>query len=106
MMTKEQERHLEDIKGQFKHEVDVKYRAGQEQHGGNLWAKGLTSLIGPEIRKEAIDLVVYTHDLDMGLHYVEGQILQAMEVMTEDHPARRCLVNALQMLQGTEKDKA
>lgn len=55
-MTKQQEEHLEGIKDSFNKEVDKKYRAGQAQHGGNLWLK--KDLIGKAL-EEIIDLYVY-----------------------------------------------
>lgn len=57
-MTKEQEAHLERVKSEFCELVDEKYRAGQREHGGDLWNNKLTILIDLAI-DEAIDQVVY-----------------------------------------------
>jgi hypothetical protein len=55
-MTTQQEEHLKKVKDSFSNEVDRKYRAGQAQHGGNLWLK--KDLIGKAL-EEIIDLYVY-----------------------------------------------
>lgn len=55
-MNEQQEEHLEDIKYEFTRLVDAKYRAGQKEHGGELWRK--RGLINMAI-EEAIDQVVY-----------------------------------------------
>ncbi|NCD07263.1 MAG: hypothetical protein EOL97_14210 [Spirochaetia bacterium] len=55
-MTTQQEEHLKKVKDSFNNEVDRKYRAGQAQHGGNLWLK--KDLIGKAL-EEIIDLYVY-----------------------------------------------
>lgn len=56
-MTQNQEKHLSDIKASFADEVDVKYRRGQKEHGGNLWDRDVV----PDIIDEAIDLYTYAH---------------------------------------------
>jgi len=38
-MTSEQEAHLSRVKARFTADLDAKYRAGQMEHGGNLWEK-------------------------------------------------------------------
>ena len=55
-MNKEQEKHLQRVKDVFETSVDAKYRAGQKEHGGDLWLKA--GLIDMAI-DEAIDQVVY-----------------------------------------------
>ena len=55
-MTNEQEEHLIRIKTDFVTLVDKKYRAGQKEHGGDLWLK--TGMIDMAI-DEAIDQVTY-----------------------------------------------
>ena len=54
-MTLEQESHLSHLKRDFCRWVDKKYRAGQKEHGGNLWQKDVTK----NAIDEAIDMVVY-----------------------------------------------
>ena len=55
-MTQDQENHLAEIKRSFSEAVDKKYRAGQKEHGGNLWRK--KHLVDMLI-EEAIDSYVY-----------------------------------------------
>jgi hypothetical protein len=57
-MTPEQEQHLKRIKTNFTSKVDVKYRAGQKEHGGDLMHNNALALIDMAIA-ETIDLVVY-----------------------------------------------
>ena len=59
-MTPEHEAHLAHLKAEFTKDLDAKYRAGQEEHGGNLWAK--PGMLEHAI-EEAIDLVVYLYTL-------------------------------------------
>lgn len=57
-MTPEQEAHLAVIKAEFVAEVDLKYRKGQERHGGDLF-KMCPLRLNEEALAEAIDQVVY-----------------------------------------------
>ncbi len=57
-MTREQEDHLESIKLYFVSASDKKYRAGQAEHGGNLFDMDTIQLLDCAI-EEAIDQVVY-----------------------------------------------
>ena len=57
-MTPEQEHHLARIKSLFTTLVDTKYRAGQEEHGGDLFLISVDRLLDNAIF-EAIDQVVY-----------------------------------------------
>ena len=57
-MTPEQEAHLQSIKAKFNNYTDKKYRAGQKEHGGNLWEKSEEFLLEAAI-DEAIDQVTY-----------------------------------------------
>jgi hypothetical protein len=55
-MTDEQEQHLMDIIGDFNYLVDSRYRAGQKEHGGDLFRKkGIIDMA----LEEAVDMVVY-----------------------------------------------
>jgi hypothetical protein len=56
------EQHLTDIIQSFRAEVDRKYRAGVEQHGGALWTK---PFIIEKAMEEAVDLYVFLHTLKM-----------------------------------------
>jgi hypothetical protein len=55
-MSEDHEDHLNRIKTQVINLIDTKYRAGQKEHGGNLWLK--TGLLDEAIN-EVIDLAVY-----------------------------------------------
>lgn len=55
-MTQAQEHHLTHIKQMFAASVDLKYRKGEEEHGGNLWDN---DHLLDEAINEAIDLFVY-----------------------------------------------
>lgn len=63
-MTAQQEMHLQEIKDSFARLVDTKYRAGQQEHGGNLWDVSIGDLLSAAI-DEAIDQVVYLLTLKM-----------------------------------------
>lgn len=59
-MTPEQETHLRAIKYDFLNAVDVKYRKGQREHGGDIWKKpGVLEML----MEECIDFYVYAHVL-------------------------------------------
>lgn len=63
-MTPAQEKHLASIKKQFSKDLDKKYRAGQKEHGGNVWLKdGMLD----NALDEVIDLVVYLYVLKQQL---------------------------------------
>ena len=57
-MTKKQEKHLKSIKENFINLADIKYRAGQKEHGGNLFDMNRKQLLDCAI-EEAIDQVIY-----------------------------------------------
>jgi hypothetical protein len=70
-MTPEQETHLSGIKQSFCVAVDAKYRRGQLEHGGNLWAKpGLF----PMLADETLDFIVYAKTLEQQLRDVLAHI--------------------------------
>ncbi|HLI31099.1 MAG TPA: hypothetical protein VKV79_08390 [Terriglobia bacterium] len=56
------EEHLRRIKRGIAARIDRKYRAGQHEHGGNLWEKSSLALI-EEALDEVIDLAVYLETL-------------------------------------------
>lgn len=63
-MTEEQEKHLQFIKDEFCEAVDKKYRAGQAEHGGDLWLKrGILDMA----LEECIDFWVYIRTLKQQL---------------------------------------
>lgn len=61
-MTVEQEQHLQKIKRTFGSMVEVKYRKGQAEHGGNLFDMTPIQLIDAAL-DEAIDQVTYLKTL-------------------------------------------
>ena len=61
-MTPEQEAHLKRIKYQFSSKLGIKYRAGQEEHGGDLMHANALSILDMAIA-ESIDMVVYLETL-------------------------------------------
>jgi hypothetical protein len=62
-MTLAQEMHLKSIKESFALAVDAKYRAGQAEHGGNLFEMDTMDLIR-NLKEEAIDLWTYACTLE------------------------------------------
>jgi phage terminase large subunit GpA-like protein len=67
-MTKPQELHLERIKERGLALLDAKYRAGQREHGGNLWQKPMVR----NIMEESLDLLVYTLTLEQQMEEMRG----------------------------------
>lgn len=67
-MTGTQEAHLRRIKERCGALLDAKYRAGQREHGGNLWKKPMVG----RIIEESLDLVVYSLTLEQQLEEVRG----------------------------------
>lgn len=57
-MTPEQEQHLHQIKQTFDIWADRKYRAGQKEHGGNLFDMSHEQLLDNAI-DECIDQFIY-----------------------------------------------
>jgi hypothetical protein len=60
-MSPEQEAHLQRVKDWICEKIDKKYRAGQAEHGGDLWKK---SMVFDFLVEEVVDQVVYTESLD------------------------------------------
>ena len=86
-MTRDQEKHLQGIKNRFDDEVDTKYRAGQVEHGGDLFRKpGMMR----NLRAEVLDLVVYGDTLTEQLNGIIAaldEVLNRMvlgDVLAED----------------------
>jgi hypothetical protein len=59
-MTPEIEAYLANLKSEFTADLDAKFRAGQIEHGGNIWEK--PGMLEHAI-EEAIDQVVYLYTL-------------------------------------------
>ena len=64
-MTPEQEAHLKGLTDRFVSFVDRKYRAGQKEHGGDLWKK--KDIIGMA-KEEVADLWVYLDTLEQQIN--------------------------------------
>lgn len=64
-MTPEQERSMGDALARFREKAESKYRAGQAEHGGNLWDR---SQILDEIENEVIDQWFYVQVLRQKLN--------------------------------------
>ena len=78
-MTPEQEQHLHTIKETFDIWVDRKYRAGQKEHGGNLFDLSFESLLDNAI-DECVDQFVYLLTIRQSL--VEKRIDKQMKQST------------------------
>jgi len=72
-MKKSQEKHLQRIKDQFIQLADQKYRAGQKEHGGDLWTMGLKQLIN-NLKDEIVDAFTYLQTLEDNLNELEDII--------------------------------
>lgn len=60
LMTADQEAHLARLKATITADLDAKYRAGQAEHGGNLWEK--PGMLEAAI-EEALDQLTYLYTL-------------------------------------------
>jgi hypothetical protein len=70
-MTNQQETHLQEIKDQFARDVDVKYRGGVREHGGNLWEMTPLQLLD-EAMQEAVDQYTYLFEARRQLIGIRG----------------------------------
>lgn len=70
MMTSEQSAHLEELLRTFRDLASAKYKAGQREHGGNLWDKPVL----PMLIEECLDLPIYALTL-------QNQIKTAIELL-------------------------
>ena len=79
-MTDAQEQHLEDVEDRFCLRLDDKYRAGQAEHGGNVWAKpGMLRQIQNEQTDQVVYLDVLEHQLRNVLAHLRAGRLKAAE---------------------------
>lgn len=76
-MTQEQEQHLQSIKDWFTTEVDKKYRAGQKEHGGDLWLK--SGIIDMAI-EEVLDMAVYLTTLKSQIAQIQTKFDEAYDL--------------------------
>ena len=75
MMTNEQETHLQLIKDTFCEAVDKKYRAGQVEHGGDIWTKPVLD----ELWNEIVDLAVYYITLKQKITKLDAELSRKLE---------------------------
>lgn len=92
-------KHLDRIMIGAEIDIPAKYKKGQQEHGGNLDKKGIASLIAPEIRAEAIDLIVYSDCLTDGLNKIRVLCVAGME---NGYPSSKhdALSNIMKILDG------
>lgn len=72
-MTPQQEAHVKRINREFGDRMEMKYRAGQAEHGGNLWEKDVEFLLDNAIL-EAIDQFVYLISLRERLNTIDPRL--------------------------------
>lgn len=100
-MKKEHEDHLAGIKAAFILDLDPKYRAGQRQHRGRLWEEGLV-FAAAEARNEAVDQVVYTHDVKTGVRKIREIVVEALEYGVLDPVLHGYFSDILVLLDGVK----
>jgi len=69
-MTDAQEAHLERIITMVADDLQTKYRAGQQEHGGDIWLK--PGMLDHAI-EEVLDLIVYLYTLRDQLRHAAEQ---------------------------------
>lgn len=77
-MTPEQEAHLESINNAITKRISAKYRRGQAEHGGDLWAR-------PALRDmvdEITDLNAYFITMEQQFQQMHQLLQQAREHVT------------------------
>jgi hypothetical protein len=68
-MTPEQEQNLAESNSAFLKLSDEKYRAGQAEHGSNLWE---VPRLLVEAKKEVVDMWHYLHNLEIQINKVKS----------------------------------
>jgi|TARA_R100001530_G_scaffold66479_1_gene47541 hypothetical protein len=89
-MTDAQEDHLRGIVEMVSEQIHRKYRAGQQEHGGNLWER--TPLTG-DLIDEAIDQATYALTLAQQLTWAKRLLEQARGLMFEEPLEARRLID-------------
>jgi NTP pyrophosphatase (non-canonical NTP hydrolase) len=90
-MTGLQTIHAEAIAEITAASLKRKYRAGQEEHGGDLWKKSLRG----EIESELLDLICYWQTMDTQLEVIRKMLIAYRE--GEEVPADE-LESAIRLL--------
>tara|TARA_Y100001951_G_C11109701_1_gene166750 strand:- start:24 stop:314 length:291 start_codon:yes stop_codon:yes gene_type:complete len=81
MMTLAQEDHLSEIQKTVGAEIDRKYRAGQAEHGGDLWER--VPLVS-DLIDESIDQMTYALTLKAQLGRVRGLLEDARDAAPDN----------------------
>jgi len=96
-MTPEHEKHLAGIIRDLTTDVDAKYRAGQDQHGGALWRRP----VWKDAWDEVLDLCTYVHTLKMQLSVIaELALMGAADESVVAAQSRESCRQILAVLQG------
>lgn len=98
------EEHKNCVVAYASDEIRIKYQQGQEEHGGELWKKGLDTLLVPQLRAEALDLIVYTDVIRDQISEIRNICNRAVST-----DAELCIINhvyfdILRILNGTKQD--
>ncbi len=75
-MNEAQEAHLANIHNNLFQDLDIKYRKGQREHGGNLWDRDVLK----DIVDESLDLITYAYTAD----FKRRQALSCIESFLSD----------------------
>jgi hypothetical protein len=95
-MTLEQENHLNGVIRSVSGQIDRKYRAGQEEHGGDLWER--VPLVDDMI-DESIDQVTYALTLKTQLGRVRKLLEDARDAAPENPvTAQKLITRAMSYL--------
>ena len=95
-MTLAQEDHLNGIIRSISGQVDRKYRAGQEEHGGDLWER--VPLVEDMI-EESIDQVTYALTLKSQLGRAKSLLEDARNAVPENPvTAQKLITRAMSYL--------
>ena len=96
-MSKEHELHLASVLESFVRDASKKYRAGQAEHGGNLWQRPVWS----DVLSEVQDLVFYTYTHKLQLATIADLALAGCaDESVAASLARENCARILQILQG------
>lgn len=103
-MTANQEDHLQDIKDHTVCDLNIKYRKGQREHGGDLWKKGLLTTLMPAMSEEVIDQMCYAHTIHEQLITIRNLCLDGINPTTPDFVCKSILIDIHKILMGELPD--
>ena len=96
-MSKEHELHMASVLESFVRDASRKYRAGQAEHGGNLWQRPVWA----DVLSEVQDLVFYTYTHKLQLATIADLALAGgRDDSVAAATAREACLKILQILQG------